>query len=237
MDQEQDFFHQISDLREELSMIKLVLAEQEEVWKEYMGAMWPNQGFSQQQIRKPSSEDMEPIKIPRGFRTQEEWNEIWRPQILFNRYRRRIAKLEEDSERVERNILIKLDLKQKHAAMKEAHSAAILSAAVSGFTVVTVIFTPLSFVAALFALPIDRFNEGKDGRQQDGVYLSSYIGKWSGKLNDHIPNRGPLLTAFSGYRVCLNCCHSASNVGCATFSRSPCLGKERAASICHTKSR
>ncbi|KAI1133285.1 hypothetical protein F5Y10DRAFT_228685 [Nemania abortiva] len=182
IEQEKAFFHQISDLREEVSMIKSVLAEQEEVWKEFMGSMWPNQGLGQRQNRKLNAEEMESIALqqfPSGFETQGEWNEVWRPQALFNKYRRRIAKLEEDSERVERNISTKLDLKQKHAAMKEAHSAAILSTAVAGFTVITVIFAPLSFVVALFALPIDKFNDGKDGGQKDGVYSSNYIGKWS----------------------------------------------------------
>ncbi|KAI0534254.1 hypothetical protein GGR58DRAFT_67127 [Xylaria digitata] len=142
IEQEKEFFHWISDLREELSMVKSVLAEQEEVWKEFMKSEWPNQ----------------------------EPKELWRPQTKFHKYRRRVAKLEEDAGGVKRNIATKLDLKQKHAA--------IMSASVFGFTVITVIFTPLSFVAALFALPIDEFDKGKEGNNKDGVYLSKYIGKW-----------------------------------------------------------
>ncbi|KAF2963387.1 hypothetical protein GQX73_g10198 [Xylaria multiplex] len=149
-EEKKKFFHWISDLREELSMIKSVIAEQEEVWKEFMNSEWPNQ----------------------------EPKELWKSQTKFHKYRRRIAKLEEDAERVERNIATKLDLKQKHATMKEAHSTAIMSASVFGFTVITVIFTPLSFVVALFALPIDEFDKGKAGNDKDGVYLTQYIGKW-----------------------------------------------------------
>ncbi|KAI0850186.1 hypothetical protein F5Y00DRAFT_268639 [Daldinia vernicosa] len=181
IDQEKAFFHQISDFREELSMIKSVLAEQEEVWKEFMGKMWPRQELGQQQDRTLNSEETEPSlpQFPTGFRNEEDWNAVWRPRVLFNKYRRRITKLEGDAERVERNISTQLDLKQKHAALKEAHSTAIVGAMVFGFTIVTVVFAPLSFVAALFALPIDKFNEGKDGHQKDGVYSSNYIGKWS----------------------------------------------------------
>lgn len=188
IDQEKAFFHEISDLREELSMIKSVLAEQEEVWEEFMSTAWPHQEQRQQQGYQSYAKETERgvPQIPGGFKNEAEWNAVWRPRVLFNKYRRRIAKLEEDAERVERNISTQLDLKQKHAALKEAHSTAIAGAMVFGFTIVTVIFAPLSFVAALFALPIDKFNEGKAGNQQEGVYSSNYVGKWSGKLASFI---------------------------------------------------
>ncbi|KAI0550464.1 hypothetical protein F4679DRAFT_583429 [Xylaria curta] len=177
IDIEKDFFHQISDFREELSMIKSVLAEQEEVWIEFVGLRWPNQRLDQQQGYR---QDVEETKQQLSSGTEEViWREICRPRALFNKYRRRIAKLEEDAERVERNIATKLDLKQKHAAMREAHSTAVISAAVFGFTIITIIFAPLSFIAALFALPIDEFNKGKMENDKDGVYSSAYIGKWS----------------------------------------------------------
>ncbi|KAI1125253.1 hypothetical protein F5Y10DRAFT_12021 [Nemania abortiva] len=138
---EKQLFHEIGDLREELSMIKSVFAEQEKVINEFLRML--------------------------------------RIRTMFNKRRQRIANLEEDAERVERNVSVQLDLKQKHATIREAHSLAVLSATVFGFTVITVIFAPLSFIVALFALPIDRFNEGKYGSNKDGVYSSGYIGKWS----------------------------------------------------------
>ncbi|KAI0007278.1 hypothetical protein F4779DRAFT_592586 [Xylariaceae sp. FL0662B] len=151
IDHEKAFFHRISDLREELSMIKSVLAEQEEVWKEFMATMWPNREPGQQQGRTLNAEETEGDlgQFPSGFKDEAEWNAVRRPRALFNKYRRRIAKLEEDAERFERNISTKLDLKQKHAVMREAHSTAIVSAMVFGFTIITVIFAPLSFVVAL----------------------------------------------------------------------------------------
>ncbi|KAI8960135.1 hypothetical protein F5Y11DRAFT_367643 [Daldinia sp. FL1419] len=182
VDKERKFFHEISDLREELSMIKSVLAEQEEVWKDFMSTAWPQQDLGQQQQgRALDGEDIGRglSKVPAGFKDEAEWNAVCRPRLLFNRYKRRIEKLEEDAERVERNISTQLDLKQKHAALKEAHSTAIVSAMVFGFTIITVIFAPLSFVVALFALPIDKFNEGKNENRPDGVYSSDYIGRWS----------------------------------------------------------
>ncbi|KAI0182479.1 hypothetical protein EV127DRAFT_488072 [Xylaria flabelliformis] len=182
VDKEKDFFHQISDFREELSMIKSVLAEQEEVWMEFMSSRWPNQRLDQQQGYRQNTEEIKgeiSQQLPSGVKDEATWREICRPRVLFNKYRRRITKLEEDAERVERNIATKLDLKQKHAAMREAHSTAIISAAVLGFTIITIIFAPLSFIAALFALPIDEFNKGKMGNDKDGVYSSAYIGRWT----------------------------------------------------------
>ncbi|KAI1127197.1 hypothetical protein F5Y10DRAFT_243370 [Nemania abortiva] len=172
LDTEKSLFHQISDLRGELSMIKSVLAEQEEVWTEFMRLMGPNKGPDQQLDRRDTASQSSSSVVE-----DARWKELRQPRTQFDKYKRRIKKIEEDAERVQQNISTMLDLKQKHATMREAHSAAILSATVFGFTIITVIFAPLAFVAALFALPIDKFNEGKYG--QDGVYSSSYIGKWS----------------------------------------------------------
>ncbi|KAJ2978046.1 hypothetical protein NUW58_g7619 [Xylaria curta] len=182
LDQETALFHQINDLREELSMIKSVLSQQEEVWNEYMSLVWPEQGPDQLSGRHPGTRYVGDTDLGTTLRNMEKDvipNQLRRTRAKFNKYNRRIAKLEQDAERVERNISTKLELKQKHATMREAHSAAILSATVFGFTIVTVIFAPLSFVVALFALPIDKFNEGKNGNEKDGVYSSNYIGKWS----------------------------------------------------------
>ncbi|KAI8946097.1 hypothetical protein F4801DRAFT_81567 [Xylaria longipes] len=48
-----------------------------------------------------------------------------------------------------------------------------MSAAIVGFTVITIIFAPLSFFTSLFALPIDQFQQN-----QEGKYTTNYIGKW-----------------------------------------------------------
>ncbi|KAI3317679.1 hypothetical protein HD806DRAFT_514353 [Xylariaceae sp. AK1471] len=197
LDKEKDIFHQISDLREELSMIKSVLTEQEEVWLEFLRLMWPNQGQDQQAGHHPSPDllsqgsdqesDQELDHHPsrdseselKSAKENTRWREFWQSRTKFDKYRRRMKKLDEDAERVEKNISTLMDLKQKHATIREAHSTALLSATVFGFTIITVIFAPLAFVAALFALPIDKFNEGKDGNNKDGAYSSGYIGKWS----------------------------------------------------------
>ena len=105
---------------------------------------------------------------------------VLKTQTQLSKFRRRIEQLGEDAERVRETILTKLDWKQKHAGLKEAHAAAIISAAVLGFTIVTIIFVPLSFVMSLFALPIDRFQQNQiDSPWSSGtkMYSTNYIGK------------------------------------------------------------
>jgi hypothetical protein len=177
IEEERKYLHVINDILEELSMIKRVLLQQEIVWKSFANNAWPEYW--------PNGEEGRMI-IPREdwgtFQADErnEWKKIIEAQSLFEKYRRKLSQLNEDAERVERSILIKLDLKQKHTSLQESHSTAVMSAAVLGFTIVTIIFTPLSFITSLFALPIDQFQAKMTDSGGTKTYSSSYIGKWAG---------------------------------------------------------
>lgn len=165
------YYHDIGDIREELSMIKVVLLQQEEVWKAFISNAWPN--YWKDGRFAPPLEDV-----------KEPWRYIARPQVQFPKFKSRIAQLDEDARRVENSISIWLDLKAKHASLKQAHSAAVMSAAVFGFTIVTIIFTPLSFMLSLFALPIKRLQDHQVASRwsdDSGMYTTNYIGKWIGK--------------------------------------------------------
>lgn len=85
---------------------------------------------------------------------------IGRPQMEFAEYKRRISSLDADAERVQSMIEFQLDLKARYASAREAHIATLLGVAVTGFTVVTIVFTPLAFMASLFALPISDWQTG-----------------------------------------------------------------------------
>jgi Mg2+ and Co2+ transporter CorA len=111
---------------------------------------------------------------------------IGRPNTQLPRIKERIRKLDEDAERVEKWILVQLDLKSKHASLKasqaaldESHNSTMLGTAVIGFTIITIIFAPLSFLTSLFALPVDRFQQ----HQQNNAYPWGYIGTWLSKSN------------------------------------------------------
>jgi hypothetical protein len=143
------FLHVIDDIREELSMIRAVLFQQE-VWKEFTNKTWPQYWPNGPDGRFKAPErpkDPDETKSPKNH--QEIWSKIWRPQIQFVKFKRQIAKLDKDAERVERAIDRKLDLKAKHASINGAHSTAIMSVAVFGFTIITIIFTPLSFIMSI----------------------------------------------------------------------------------------
>ena len=99
-----------------------------------------------------------------------------------------LRKIDKDAERVEKWITAQLDLKVNHAALKESHNSTILSTAVIGFTVITTIFTPISFISSLFALPIHQFlNKQSNVTSATGdpvaAYGTNYIGTWMGELS------------------------------------------------------
>lgn len=180
---EKDFLHQISDIREELTMIQRVLTQQEEIWGQFASEIWPGIWAKSQEGQKPyyidASDD--------ASREEERllMRAVLRPNLLIQKSRRRVEQLDEDAERVERSVITQLDLKAKHTSLREAHATAVMSAAVFGFTVVTIIFTPLSFMMSLFALPIRGFQQNQIQSvwtDQAGMYTPGYVGKWTGEI-------------------------------------------------------
>lgn len=174
IDKEKEFLHEIEDIREELAMIQTVLLEQEEVWREFAFSTWPDYW--------PTGPEGK-FQIPRE--KDDHWKIIQRPQQQFPKFRRRLKKLDDDAERVQRSIELKLDLKQKHASLQVARTGSVMSASVFGFTIITVIFTPLSFMVGLLALPVDRFQQNQVQVQggDSAVYSTRYIGKWIGEFD------------------------------------------------------
>ncbi|KAF2444439.1 hypothetical protein P171DRAFT_32759 [Karstenula rhodostoma CBS 690.94] len=133
--QEMKFIHDITDIRDELAMIKNVVTDQEEVWTQFY-------------------EDLKD-EIPK-------WDDnnrriAVRPKQQIPKFKRRIQKIDEDAQRVEQWIHGQLELKKTHASLRESHNSTVLSTTVIGFTIVTIVFTPLSFVTSLLAVPDDNF--------------------------------------------------------------------------------
>lgn len=179
IDSEKVFISQIGDVREELSMIQSVLFEQEEVWRQFMKAKVPElwSGLPQDQLSIPSDIT---------GRVLDFMEILERPQMQFAKYKRQITKLDTDAGRVEGFITHQLDLKSKHASLQEAHLTTLMSAAIIGFTVVTIIFTPLAFLASLLALSTNEFQKHQyNSALTNGApfYPSSDVRKWMGELN------------------------------------------------------
>jgi hypothetical protein len=177
---EKTYLHDINDIREELSMIKTVVLQQEEVWKDFMSnawpQLWPKNPDEQLHFDSPSPSSWDPASDKEMFRLME------RPQNQFRKYKRRIEKLGEDADRVQQSILTLLDLKSKHASLEETHNTTLMSAAVLGFSIVTIIFTPLSFLTSLFALPTQQLQKHHSGVVNGtSVYSNNYVGGWMSK--------------------------------------------------------
>jgi hypothetical protein len=103
---------------------------------------------------------------------------LQRPRFMLPKFQSRVDKIDKDAERVEKWILTQLDLKVKHASLKESRNRTTLSTAIIGFTVITIIFTPLSFLSTLFALPIESFQQQQQKVGDASVYTRNYIGTW-----------------------------------------------------------
>lgn len=77
--------------------------------------------------------------------------------------------------------------------MKRSHGTALLGAAIFGFSVVTIIFTPMAFVVALPGVPDDSLFVGPIRERQKRVF----VGKWTSKSKKH---GASLLNSFDGFR-------------------------------------
>ncbi|KAH8657761.1 ankyrin repeat-containing domain protein [Xylariales sp. PMI_506] len=91
-------------------------------------------------------------------------------------HKRDIDAMDQQAERLYRSLTDLLDLKQKHSNALEARfsSEQALAAAKEGqtvmvFTIVTIIFLPMSFIAAYFGISIETWGDGLD---------ASYVATW-----------------------------------------------------------
>jgi hypothetical protein len=141
VEKEAEFIHVICDIRDELVMIQDVLNQQAEVLNDLLGD---------------------------SVRDRIEWVEVEKAEDIIRGYRKRTEKIDGDAARMQQVIQDKLNLKRTAASMdqalasiKEARESKLLSLVVIGSTIITLIFTPLSFLAGLFALDIDIFSSLK----------------------------------------------------------------------------
>jgi hypothetical protein len=161
IEEEKKYIGQLNAARMKLAMIKNIIVRQEEVWNTFSSKL------STEVWRNGSNKETR-AKIE---------SVTYRPVEDFARLKLWIQRIDDDAERVERLMLVELDLKSKHAGLTEAHRSTILSRTVIGLTVTTIIYAPLSLMIGLFALPIDQLKAD----QNNGTYTKDYIVRWMGK--------------------------------------------------------
>ncbi|KAF1950951.1 hypothetical protein CC80DRAFT_597820 [Byssothecium circinans] len=157
---EKSFIHKLSDIQSELAMIKDVLEQQKEV----LDALFHDRS----ELNEDDAESQEEM-------VQDDWAEVERARITLEKYGRRVDKISSDTERIDKEIQDMLNLKRTYASVKDAHASVLISTAVIGFTVVTIIFAPLAFLTALFALKIEGFENLRVDKTSE-IYKSGYLG-------------------------------------------------------------
>jgi hypothetical protein len=174
--QEHYFTHIISDVRSELAMIHHVLEQQEHILNNLLDDRAPAAPAT---VNEESTGPADPRDPP-------DWTPVENARETLGQYKRRVKKIDGDAERIEKSIQDMLNLKRTHASIKDAHSSLIVSTAVIGFTVITIVFAPLAFLTALFALKIDGF-EKLYTSGKDAVFNSDKMGGIFGKcpISDH----------------------------------------------------
>jgi Mg2+ and Co2+ transporter CorA len=148
---ETDLLAEIKDIRDELNMIGKVLEDQRNVLPDLEGAIadiYHDEGKHQGDMKKRFRDMLKTIDT----------------------HIRDLERMDIQAERIYKSITDLLDLKQKHAnafearfARDQAAGTARQSQTIMVFTIVTIIFLPLSFIAALFTINIEEFPRKPNG--------------------------------------------------------------------------
>lgn len=174
-DDEKQYFHVIADIREELSMIRSVVTQQDRVWTDLKAeilANWSDDTNQHENEESKLAAEASP-KRPK----KEDMKIIDKISLRLQNLKDRIDRADRNAERVQNLIPQYLELKRSYTAMKESHYTALLGAAVFGFSVVTIIFMPMSFILALLAVPKDSLLVGSVRAERKRYF----VGKWTGK--------------------------------------------------------
>lgn len=161
---ETDLLAETKDIRDELNMIAKVLEDQRQVLPDLEAAVcdiYRDEQKSQWDVKKRFKEQMKAIEM----------------------HIKDIDRMDKQAERIYSSITDMLDLKQKHANAFEARFARDQAAGTARqgqtimvFTIVTIVFLPLSFIAAFFTINITEFPRAADGSESLPLgYVSKYM--------------------------------------------------------------
>lgn len=161
--QETDLLAETKDIRDELNMIAKVLEDQKHVLdnlRDSILEIYHDEQKPQWEAKKRFKDQIKTIEV----------------------HLKDIDRMDRQAERIYKSITDMLDLKQKHANVFEARFArdqaavgARQSQTIMVFTIVTIIFLPLSFIAAFFAINIREFPRTEQGTSLPLGYVSKYL--------------------------------------------------------------
>ncbi|OBT73169.1 hypothetical protein VF21_07933 [Pseudogymnoascus sp. 05NY08] len=159
IDEEIGYLVLIKDILDELNILKSLIKDQKKVWHDAFSEYTTEIKSLTKDPKKGWHDAFSEYTMEKDYVNSREPGEI-------------LEMLEEmitDATRVERSINDLLDLKQKQANLSEAQSSrrqaeetAMQGTTLMVFTIVTIVFLPMSFLAALFALDITVFPHASD---------------------------------------------------------------------------
>ncbi|KAK5122166.1 hypothetical protein LTR85_004412 [Meristemomyces frigidus] len=166
IDQEIKLWTKVKDVRDEMDMLRMVFEQQKQVLPGVRESM---------DIVLDSSKGVESEKAKIMKR-------IGYHERAIGHSIQEVDRMDKQAERIYDSIRNLLDLKQKHANAFEASYARIQAAETDRqgqtlmvFTIVTVIFLPLSFIAAFFALNVKEFPHQGDNQEMPLSYVSKWV--------------------------------------------------------------
>jgi ankyrin repeat protein/Mg2+ and Co2+ transporter CorA len=163
---ETDLLAETKDIRDELNMIAKVLEDQRSVLPDLETGIldiYREEHKSQQELKRRFKEQMKTIDT----------------------HLKDLERMDKQAERIYKSITDLLDLKQKHAnafearfARDQAAGTARQSQTIMVFTIVTIIFLPLSFIAAIFTINIKEFPWEQSLGNSEPSLPFSYVSKY-----------------------------------------------------------
>ncbi|KAF4445376.1 hypothetical protein FACUT_6 [Fusarium acutatum] len=139
---------QLKDIRDELRLLQRLFETQLEVVRKVAEILWP-------------------IKLPGNPSLSKEDRKTLRANFVrdlgLENLIQRVTRLNQDAYTTLGGVSTIIQAMQAQASLKEAESARFMNHIIIPFTIVTVIFTPLSFLTSLFAVNSDGFPHNDDG--------------------------------------------------------------------------
>ncbi|KAF2715349.1 hypothetical protein K504DRAFT_469594 [Pleomassaria siparia CBS 279.74] len=160
---ETNLLAEIKDIRDELNMIAKVLEDQRSVLQDLevnITEIYREKSKSQQDLKRRFKDQLKTIDV----------------------HVKDLERMDKQAERIYKSITDLLDLKQKHAnafearfASDQAAGTARQSQTIMVFTIVTIVFLPLSFIAAIFTINIEEFPHENGNPALPFSYVSKYM--------------------------------------------------------------
>ncbi|KAI8941550.1 hypothetical protein NX059_002766 [Plenodomus lindquistii] len=163
---EKRFHLDLSDCRSELAMIQHVLAQQKEILENFI-------------ISRDARHD---TRLEEEPEYADVWSRVEEAREILEGYNKRTQKINGDAERIEKSVQDLLNLKRTYASVQDSHASVLLSTAAIGFAFVTIIFAPLAFLTALFALNFQGFENLRVPQSTDDGGAKSEPVYHSGKM-------------------------------------------------------